>query len=608
MTAAIDNREVGQISIHTENILPIIKKWLYSDKEIFLRELIANGVDAISKVKRIALSEEIYGEQDYLVQVRVDTEKKTLSVVDNGLGMTAEEIKKYINQIAFSGAKEFIERYQGGDENQIIGHFGLGFYSAFMVADRVEIHSRSYQKDAEAAHWSCEGGLDFTLEASDRTERGTEIILHLSEDSAEFFEEARVRGIIKRYCNFLPVPIQLNGESANDQSPIWAKVPNTLKEEDYKEFYHKHFPGREDPLFWIHLNVDYPFRLQGILFFPKLLHELESSKGEMQLYCNQVYVSDNTQDLVPKFLTVLQGMIDCPDIPLNVSRSMLQNDPYVRKISEHITSKIASRLKALYKSDPKQYETYWENIHLFIKFGAMENEKFYEAIKDNLIFKSTTGEYTTLDAYIERNQEKHKDTVYYYSDEDKQSAYLNLFKAQGLEALQLDSMIDTHFIQFIEFRRMPLKFQRIDSDLSETLLDKDAKSRIVTENGTQDDQFKEKIQNLLGRENLTIQVESLKSQEISAVIVQSEYARRFKEMSAFMQRETAGTELPQTLVVNNTNPIVQKLQTLIKDGKDEDAKAICEQVYDLARLAHTGLSGEEMTRFLARSHALLGKL
>lgn len=594
--------EQGQISIHTENILPIIKKWLYSDKEIFLRELVANAVDAITKVKRIALSEAIHGSQEYRVDLSIDREKKTLAFRDNGIGMTAEEIKKYINQIAFSGAQEFLERYQGQsqDQDQIIGHFGLGFYSAFMVADQVEIFSRSYRPEAEGAHWTSDGGMDYTLEPCSKEDRGTEIVLTLAEDCHEFLEEARVREIIKRYCNFLPVPIFLNGTPANDQSPLWTKTPSTVKDEEYKEFYQKHFPGREEPLFWIHLNVDYPFRLQGLLYFPKLGHELESSKGEIQLYCNQVYVSDNTQDLIPKFLTALQGMIDCPDIPLNVSRSMLQNDPYVRKISEHITSKIASRLKALYKSDKAQYEKYWEDIHLFIKFGCMEHEKFYEAVKDILIYRSSEGGTTTLDEYLERNKEKHADTVYYYSDEEKQSAYLNLFKAQGLEALNLSTFIDNHFIQFLEFKRMPVKFSRIDSSLNETLIDK---QEIVTADNP-GEKIKNRFETLLAKPGLEIKVERLKSETLSAVITQQEYARRFQEMAVFMQKE-AKEAVGQTLVVNRTNPVVQKIERLAEEGQEEQAKLLCEQVYDLARLAHAGLSGEEMTRFLERSHRLL---
>ncbi|HBN09140.1 MAG TPA: molecular chaperone HtpG [Cyanobacteria bacterium UBA8530] len=596
--------ETGQISIHTENILPIIKQWLYSDKEIFLRELISNAVDAITKVKKVALSEEIEGNQEYSIQVELDQEKGTLSIRDNGIGMDEGEIKKYINQIAFSGAEDFLERYKENNENnQIIGHFGLGFYSAFMVAEKVEIVSKSYRKGSVAAHWSCEGGTEYLLEESEKEERGTEVILTISPDCAEFLDRGRITEIIKRYCNFLPVPILLNGELQNERTPIWTRTPNTIKEEEYKEFYKKHFPGKEDPLFWIHLNVDYPFRLQGILYFPKILHELDGSKGEVQLYCNQVYVSDNTQDLIPKFLTVLQGMIDCPDIPLNVSRSMLQNDPYVRKISEHITKKIASRLKALYQSDKEQYQRLWEDIHLFIKFGAMEHEKFYEAVKDFLIFKSSEGGYLTLDQYLEKNKEKNKDVVFYFSDEEKQSTYLNLFKSQGLEALNLSSMIDNHFIQFLEFRRMPLKFQRIDSQLTDNLID--SSSSKGDEKNIE--LLSERIKELLEIENIEVKVESLKSEAISAVIVQPEYARRFKEMAAFMQKENA-PDVGQTLIVNQTNTVVQRFFGLDEEGKVEESKLLLEQIYDLARLAHNGLKGDEMTRFLERSHGFLGKI
>lgn len=604
MSVESPRKEQGQLSIHAENILPIIKKWLYSDKEIFLRELISNGFDAITKLKHVALTESIPELGDYHIDVRLDRDNKTLTVADNGLGMTAEEIRTYINQVAFSGASEFVKRYELNDANQIIGHFGLGFYSSFMVADKVEIRSRSYKADEPASHWECDGGLEFSLEPTEKAERGTEIILHLAEEDHDFLEEIRIREMIRKYCNYLPIEIRLNGIALNEQSPLWTKTPNSLKDEDYLEFFRKAYPFEEDPLFWIHLNVDYPFRLQGILYFPKLKHEMDVSKGQIQLYCNQVFVSDNSQELIPRFLTVLKGMIDCPDIPLNVSRSMLQNDPYVRKISAHITKKIGERLSQTFKNQREQFERYWDDIHPFVKFGMMEDDKFYDVCKDLVLYETTHGGHTTVAEYLERNKDKHEGKVFYAEAGDTQATYLELFKSQGMEALLTRSILDSHFIHFLESKQPEVKWSRVDSAVGDHLVEKSDKAKLVDAEGkTQDDKLKALFDSAIAAEDLEIQVEGLKTSEISGLITQGEHERRLKEMSALWQRDF---KLPdrKTLLINSNNPLIQRLLTL---SDPSEIKELSAHVYDLARLAHEGLKGEDMAKFIARSHRLLSK-
>lgn len=615
------NQEKGTISIHTENILPIIKKWLYSDREIFIRELISNAVDATTKLRHLSLSGEVTGELGELaVEVTVDKEKKTISIKDHGIGMTADEIKKYINQIAFSGAEEFMSSHQSkGDINEIIGHFGLGFYSAFMVSTKVEILSKSY-KDEPGSHWENDGGTEFILDPSDKADRGTEVILNINDESVDFLEVAKVREIIEKYCAFLPYPIKLNGSLINDKEPLWLKRTTEVKEEDYKSFYSKLFPFEEEPLFWIHLDVEVPFRLKGILYFPKIRHELDSSKGRIKLYCNQVFVTDNAKEVIPDFLTLLQGTLDIPDLPLNVSRSYLQNDPYVRKISEHITKKVADKLNELFKKDREKYENYWDDINIFVKYGMMNNEKFNEKMKDIVVFKTSDNVHKTLAEYTEKNKgvNKEKDgkqVILYSSDPEKQVALIEMMKQQGLEIIYFNSMIDVHFIQFIEMKESNLTFLRIDSDSNDMLKGEESESKIVDENNkTEDDRIKDLFDSVLNpaeAKKVTVKVQSLKDTSMSAMIVFSEHLRRFKEMN-FM-RGLGGKDMDlfddHTLVVNSSNELVKKLVTLKDDaGKKEELDRIVNTVYDLALLAQDNLKGDRLVQYIKRSGELLGKV
>lgn len=598
--------EQGNLSIHAENILPIIKKWLYSDQEIFLRELVSNGVDAVNKLKHVALTENLGELGPYRVDVAVDKAAKTITIRDNGIGMTADEVRQYINQVAFSGAKAFVDRYQlEGEQNAIIGHFGLGFYSSFMVADKVEIKTRSYQAGAEACHWTCEGGLSFTLEPDAKSDRGTEVILHLGEEAAkEYLEPIRVRTVLQKYCRYLPVEIYLDGERINPTAPIWTQAPTSLKDEDYLAFFRAAYPFEEDPLFWIHLNVDYPFRLQGVLFFPKLKHEFDVSKGQVQLYCNNVFVSDNASDVIPRFLTVLKGMIDCPDIPLNVSRSMLQNDPYVKKIAGHITKKVGDRLVQLFRNERSKFEGYWDDIHPFVKFGMLEDDKFAEAAKDVVLFRSTSGSHTTVSEYLERNQEKAENQVFYAEEGDTQATYLSLFKAEGLEALYVQGLLDTHFLHFLEVKNPQVKWVRVDAGVTEHLVEQDAAKLVDADGRTTDDKLKEVAERALAGKGVEIQVQSLKSAEVSGLLTQGEMERRLSEMAASWK---GMGELPvkKTLVLNANSPVVKKLLAIEEPAK---AQELAEHVYDLARLAHEGLKGEDLAAFIARSHKLLGAM
>jgi molecular chaperone HtpG len=597
--------EVAKLEIHAENVLPIIKKWLYSDKEIFLRELLSNSVDAITKLKHVALTESVAVPAPG-IDIRVDKEKGTLTISDSGIGMSAEEIKTYLGQVAFSGAETFLARYKLGQEGDfIIGHFGLGFYSAFMVADKVEVVSKSYKAEEPAARWVSEGGLEYRMDGAEREEMGTDVVLHLAKTEGDYLEEVRVEHIVKKYCNFLPVPIRLGGRQINEQSPLWTKMPTSLKDEDYLAFFHKAYPYEDDPLFWIHLNADYPFRLQGILYFPRFKHEFDVTKGEVQLYCNQVFVAENTQDLIPRFLTVLKGMIDCPDIPLNVSRSALQNDPYVRKISGHIVKKVADKLVALFKADRSAFEKQWEDLHPFVKFGMMEDDKFYQACKDIVLYESTAGGMVAIEEYLARNKEKHENQVYYASAADRQATYLQLFQAEGMEALILPSMLDTHFIQFLETMG-EIRWSRVDSSLSDSLVDKSEHSRVVDAHGqTLDDKLKARfeaaLKSALGDGGPEVKVARLKSADVPAIMVENEHARRLREMSAMFGKDMPAP-LRRTLVINSASPLVEKLAT---SDSSEHAEEVCRHLYDLARLAHEGLRGDDLAAFISRSQRLL---
>lgn len=605
----------GNISVDSENLFPIIKKWLYSDKDIFLREIVSNGCDAITKFKKIALSGEAEADDNYKITVTVDKENKTLTVSDNGIGMTAEEIDKYINQIAFSGAAEFLDKYKDENDNgaQIIGHFGLGFYSAFMVSDKVEIDSLSYIPGSAAAKWTCDGSMEFDLTDGTRTERGTTITLYIAEDSEEFLDEFKIREILRKYCSFLPVEVYFINANApepekeedkeepkpiNETDPLWMKKPSECSDEEYKEFYRNVFMDFNEPLFWIHLNVDYPFNLKGILYFPKINHEFAGIEGQIKLFNNQVFVADNVKEVIPEFLMLLKGVIDCPDLPLNVSRSFLQNDGYVKKISSHITRKVADKLVSLYKNDKENYEKYWEDINIFVKYGCVRDDKFYEKVKDALIYKDLDGKYVTLSEFTDG---KEKADVYYISDSKQQSQYINMFREQGLNAVELPSMMDTHFISYLEMKNPDIKFKRIDSALSDITEDKDKdeeKSKALIE------AFKAEIND----DSLKIEVQSLKNKSIPAVILLSEQSRRMQEMYKSYGQQFAGMadmfKDEFTLVINSSNDLIERLDTL----DDNTKKLVIDHVYDLAKISHSPLGADQMSKFIERSNELLSRL
>ena len=622
----------GNISVDSENLFPIIKKWLYSDKDIFLRELVSNGCDAVTKLKKLAsIGEAQIDENEKLkVTVSIFKDTKKLVISDNGIGMTAEEIDKYINQIAFSGASDFLSKYKEEDDkgSQIIGHFGLGFYSAFMVADSVEIDSLSYQDGAKAAKWTCDGSMEFDLTDGDRTERGTTITLNIAEDSEEFLEESTIRQILHKYCAFLPIEIYVEvpedkhedhcdcghdhdheheddtpsePKPINNTTPLWMKKPSECTDEEYKEFYRNVFMDFNEPLFWIHLNVDYPFNLKGILYFPKINHEFAGQEGQIKLYNNQVFVADNVKEVIPEFLMLLKGVIDCPDLPLNVSRSFLQNDGYVKKISSHITKKVADKLTSIYNNERENYEKYWDYINIFIKYGCLRDEKFYEKVKDVIIYKDIDGKYLTLNEYLDGKEEK---DVYYVSDPQTQSQYINMFKNQGLNAVVLPSMMDTHFISLVEMKQTGVKFKRIDSAIND-ISDNTEKDDSTKE---QEEKLIEKFKNEIKDDTLKIEVQSLKDDSIPAVILLGEQSRRMQEMYKAYGQQMAGMadmfHDEFTLVLNSNNSLIKKIDTL----NDEDANLVIDHVYDLAKISHSPLPAEQMTKFIERSNKLLEKL
>jgi len=602
--------EKGSISIHTENIFPIIKKWLYSEKEIFLRELVSNAVDAIHKLQHINVTEGLKLADDYVVDVTVDKNAGTLTVKDNGIGMTAEEIRRYINQIAFSSAEEFLEKFKDlKDKNQLIGHFGLGFYSSFMVASKVEIRSLSYQKGAKGAHWTCSGSTSYELEEIEKTDRGTEVILYLEKDEQEFLDPARIREVLKRYCNFLPVSIRLAGDVVNDRNPLWTKTPSEAKDEEYREFYKKLYPLSDEPLFWIHLNVDFPFNLKGILFFPRLTTEFDVTRSHIKLFCSQVFVTDNCPELIPEFLTPLQGCLDAPDLPLNVSRSYLQNEPQVRKIREVIAGRVASKIVDLAKQDREKFGEIWEDIHTFVKYGMMRDEKFFDRVKDQVIYRGTGDQsYTTLPEYLERAGERHEKKVFYTTNEATQSTYLKLFKTQNMEVLILDSMIDSHFIQYLEMKNPDLHFQRVDADVSESLIEDDQSKKLVTgeDERSVEEKIRQAFESRLKVEGLNIRVESLKDQSVPAMLLLSEQSRRFQEMTRMLgQGEGKDLFKEHTLLVNSASPAIKNLLQMQDSGQDEEAGLLVAQTYDLAMLTHQAFDKERMETFLERSNRIL---
>lgn len=650
-------QEKGKLSINSENFLPIIKKWLYTDKDIFVRELVSNGCDAVTKFKKLVLLGEAEADENekYAVTVDVNQKEKTITVSDNGIGMTADEIKKYINQIAFSGATDFMEKFKdkAENENDIIGHFGLGFYSAFMVADKVEIDTLSYQPGAESAKWISDGNIEFEITDGTRTERGTTITLYIGDDGKEFLEYSLMYDTLRKYCSFMPVEIFFNFEREkteeeikkeaeeeakkavegteenaeekkeekeetkpepkpiNDTTPLWLKNPKDLTDDDYKNFYHRVFADGTDPLFWIHLNMDYPFNLKGILYFPKLLSDVDVLEGEIKLYSNQVYIADNIKEVVPEFLLLLKGVMDCPDLPLNVSRSALQNDGYAAKMSNYIAKKVADKLNSIFKNDRQSYEKFWDDISIFIKYGCMKEEKFYDKVKDSLIYKTTNGVYKTLNEYLEDNKDKHENKAFYVSDENQQIQYINMLKEQGMEALILSSRIDVNFISFLEYKSNGKpEFARIDADIAETLKDKDAQN---------DEKLSEEMQNLfrmtLNNNDLTVKTEGLKSTDIASMMLISERSRRMLEMMEAYKNQPEllkmfGDVKPEyTLVLNTNNSLVKKLEELKNEPeKKEFTDLVCFQLYDLAMMSQKTLSPEETAKFISRSNLIMEKL
>ncbi len=594
----------GNIGVNTENIFPIIKQWLYSDKDIFVRELVSNGCDAVSKLKKLVSLGDAKENGDYRVTVTVDKAGKKLIFSDNGIGMTAEEIEKYITQVAFSGAEEFLEKYKGDSENSsIIGHFGLGFYSAFMVSDVVEIESLSYKEGAKAAHWSCDGGIEYEMTEGFKTTVGTDIILHVTSADEEFLDFYRIKEILSRYCSFLPVDIYLKDAEKeeqddtpiNDKEPLWLKNPSECTDEEYKEFYTKVFMDFQPPLFWIHLNVEYPFNLKGILYFPKLRHEASGIEGKIKLYNNQVFVADNIKEVIPEYLMLLKGCIDCPDLPLNVSRSFLQNDGYVKKVSAHITKKVADKLTGMFNTSREDLEKYWDDISPFVKYGCMRDDSFYDRMKDCVLYKTTDGNYVTLAEYAEKAKDKNDKTVYYASDEEVQAQYIAMFKNEGIEVLYLPYAIDSHFISFMEYKNNEYKFKRIDSSVEDTI-DKNAEA---------DEALAEIFKKAIGDENLKVECAALKNTMLPAIINISEESRRMQEMSMIMGMDMPPVPEDKKLILNTESPIVKN----IKESKDEETTGlICNYINDLAMLAHKPLSSSQMAAFLERSNEILNKI
>lgn len=651
--------EKGSLSINSENIFPIIKKWLYSDHDIFIRELVSNGCDAITKLKKLDIMGEFTPEDDnkYKIEVTVDSRSKTLTITDNGIGMTADEVKKYINQIAFSGAAQFLEKYKDKtNEDQIIGHFGLGFYSAFMVADKVTIDSLSYVNGAQAVHWESEEGTEFEMRESDYSERGTKIVLYLNEDSYEFCNEYRVREVLMKYCSFMPIEIFLfnaetlekealeaeaktvdteqaedgavneSGEDGNNDAdadededikepqgpkpinetnPLWTKHPNDCTEEDYKEFYRSVFHDYKEPLFWIHLNMDYPFNLKGILYFPKINTEYDTIEGTIKLYNNQVFIADNIKEVIPEFLMLLKGVIDCPDLPLNVSRSALQNDGFVKKISEYISKKVADKLSGMCKVERENYEKFWDDISPFIKFGCLKDGKFEEKMKDYIIFKNLSDKYISLKEYNpdETGDNENKKKIYYVTDEKQQGQYIKMFREQNLDALILTHNIDQSFITSLEQKDQTIKFVRIDADITDTFKEDIAEGEDADELKKQEEEVTELVKKALDNEKIKVKLEKLKDDTISSMITISEETRRMQDMmKMYGYGDTSMFGDDVTLILNANNDLVKYI---LENKQDDNAELFAQQLYDLALLANQPLSADAMTKFIGRSNKIM---
>jgi molecular chaperone HtpG len=661
---ATKKSETGSLSIHTENIFPIIKKWLYSQHDIFLRELVSNAVDAISKRK---YADPDFKQEDMKIEIKLDKQKKTLQVIDTGIGMTEDEIRKYINQIAFSGAEEFVNKFKDVQAN-IIGHFGLGFYSAFMVAEKVTIDSLSVTEGSKAAFWECDGTTEYKMSSGKRKEIGTTITLHFNEDSKDYAEEGKIREILERYCNFMPIPIMFDGKQINQTEALWNRKPQDVSREEYIKFYQDVFHDYKEPVFWIHLNVDFPFNLKGILYFPKLRNEPEFFKGEVKLFCNNVFVADNLEDLIPEFLLLLKGGIDIPDIPLNVSRSFLQNDTQVQKISKYIIKKVADHFQATFKEDRKKYEEYWEDINTFIKFGMLKEEEFFDAMKDIAIFKSASGDYLTVEDYKARNaaKEGEQTRIWYAASEDTQVSYLNLMKEQGIEVIFQNSPLDIHLYQKLEGKLDKVEFIRVDSEVNDLLVNKEGASiseedkallqkvfyqaldqkleasfskeslkeffkkypnaaTILSPYQIQKDEqtifdilaLPSQVTRELGEEameelgnhaftELKVDVKNLKTKDIPGMIVFSEFMRRWHDMDMVSRMGGQGDMLKHhSLVINTESPVIQKVLELDKAGKEEEVKTLCGYIHDLSLLEQKAFSGDELKSFINKANKVL---
>jgi molecular chaperone HtpG len=598
--------EKGTISINTENIFPIIKKYLYSDHEIFLRELVSNAVDATQKLRRLAAMGEYKQDLgDQKIKVSINKKLKTITVQDRGIGMTAEEVKKYINQIAFSGATEFIEKYKDKEEDkQIIGHFGLGFYSSFMVADKVEIFTLSHQEGAEAVRWVCDGSTEFEIGDTVKKEVGTNVVLHINKDSEEFLEKERLQGILDKYCKFLPVEIEFDDKVINNPAPLWTKAPNDLSDEDYLNFYKELYPFAEDPLFWIHLNVDYPFNLTGVLYFPKIKKDFELSRNKIQLYSRQVFITDEVKDVVPEFLMLLHGVIDSPDIPLNVSRSYLQSDSNVKKINNHITKKVADKLAELFKRDRKAYEEKFDNIGIFVKYGMISEDKFYDKAQKFALFKNTEGEYATFEEYREKVAAQQTDkngsvTYLYTTDPQKQDTFVQAARKKGYDVLVLDGPIDSHYINMLEQKLEKTTMKRVDADTTDKLIEKDEKIESVLSEKDQNT-VKDIFEKAIDNKSMTVTVESMSPDELPVVITLPEFMRRMKDMAAMGGGMAMMGEMPDqySVAVNANHPLMDKI--LKAEGEDRKEQ-LARQAVDLAKLSQNMLQGSELTHFIKRS-------
>ncbi len=602
--------EKGNISIHTENIFPIIKKFLYSDHEIFLRELVSNAVDASQKLKKIASLGEYAGDvSDLKVKVNFNAEEKTITISDNGIGMTGEEIKKYINQIAFSGATEFVEKFKDkGDVKDIIGKFGLGFYSAFMVSDKVEIRSLSSKEGSEAVRWICDGSTEYELSSTDKTDRGTDIILHVAEDSTEFLDKFRLKGILEKYCKFLPIIIAFEDEVIN-KNPLWTKAPSELKDEDYITFYKELYPFTEDPLFWIHLNVDYPFNLTGILYFPKVKADFELHKNKIQLYSRQVFITDEVKDVVPEFLMLLHGVIDSPDIPLNVSRSYLQADGNVKKINSHITKKVADKLSELFRNDQAAFESKWESLGMFVKYGMISDDKFYEKAVDFCLLKNTEGVVVPLNNYKDKvsvNQtDKDGNVIWLYSnDPGKQDMYIQAAKKRGYDVLVFDHPIDSHFISHMERKLEKINLKRVDSDTLDKLVEQDSKKEsVLTEN--EKETVQKVFEKAINNTNYKVSVEAMAEDELPVTVSMPEFMRRMKEMGNGGGMMFMGN-FPDSynVAVNGNHPLIQRI---VKEGEEVKKEELAKYAYQIAMLSQNLLSGSELTNFIGKSVELVAK-